>query len=316
MAIKISGNTVIDNNRNLSANTITATTFTGNGASITSAGEFLQILRPVNLSPAQGDTDVQLTPTLKITAFQSTSGATHANTQFQVSYDDTFSNNIIDFYTGANTTLAISSPLLYEVEHYYRARYIDNNGCCSCFSEPTSFTSCLGCNEFVGCALGDSVAGGFYIGTIQPSLGCPQNPCYYLVIAPNSTGCTNCAWGPNGSNPGSLTATDGYFNTYSRMGNSTYPGANWTATRAINGYSDWYMPVGNEATIMNNADLNGCLPLSETLGHVGQMWISQINGRFSEGCYMRICSPQGRGTFGYGSSGQVMGIRAVRRVCF
>lgn len=258
MAIKISDNTIIDDSRNLVANTITATSFTGNGASITSIPtDFLQVLAPVNELPVNGATDVSVTPTLRISRFQPTGAGTHANTQFQISTASDFASTVADVFTGANTTVVIPTALTNDsTEHFFRARYFDNNGCCSAFSEPTSFTT-----ENLINTLGESICGGFYMGTI-----CAAGTCYYLIMAPSATGTASCQWRTNQSGSGvGQVLCDGYNATYNCLGGNldTHPAANFTATRTINGFSDWYLPARNELKQLCVNNVAGCSPAGE-----------------------------------------------------
>jgi len=316
MAIKISGNTIIDDSRNLVANTITATTFTGNAASVTSIPDFLQVLAPTNVSPADGATDQLAQPTLQISSFQGLGTLSiHSNTQFQVSIDSQFSNTEVDVFTGANTTVVIPNILDVETEYFFRARYFVDSGCCSAFSAPTCFTTGAAIEAGV---LGASTCGGFYMGTIDSVVGC-----YYLIMAPNATGCSRCAYRTSRAYSGvGDESTDGYGHTYDHLTSSTYPGGNWARTRTINGFSDWYLPASAELKeLYNNQSF---APAGEGFEHVVS------DGIYLSSTEMRICFPNGsvavimdpdRVDGGSGNSTcndklVARGVRAIRRVPF
>jgi len=82
---------------------------------------------------------------------------------------------------------------------------------------------------------------------------------YYLIVAPNATGCACCDWKTSEtSTAGTCSDVDGYANTYPAMENSTHPAGNWTATRTIGGFSDWYLPAIDELEVFyNNGGGNG-----------------------------------------------------------
>jgi hypothetical protein len=101
-----------------------------------------------------------------------------------------------------------------------------------------------------GMAFGDPYGGGYYMG-----ITCSVNgACYYLIVSPNATGCACCAWKTSlTSTAGTCSLVDGYANTYPALNNTTHPAGHFTATRTINGFSDWYLPAINElSTIYNN----------------------------------------------------------------
>lgn len=238
MAIKISGTTVIDDSQNLcNAGTITANNFIGDGSQLTNAGP-ARIIKPTNTSPATNATGVTTTPTLCASEYFSLYGISHANSQFQVSIDSGFSNTEVDVFTGAVTELTVPSALNASTQHFFRVRYFDECGTCSQFSDATCFTVGTPLQD-----LGFPSCGGFYMGAI-----CAAGSCYYLIMAPNSTGCAACIWrtayfcsATTGEN------FDGYGNTYDSLANpsccAVHPAGNWTATRSIGGFSDWYLPA-------------------------------------------------------------------------
>lgn len=94
-------------------------------------------------------------------------------------------------------------------------------------------------------SIGDVFGGGYYTGAVSS----PAN--YRLVVAPNATGCAQCPYKTeNNVTPGALSVNDGYDNTEFLIGNATHPAANFTATRSINGFSDWYLPARNELNLL------------------------------------------------------------------
>lgn len=105
-------------------------------------------------------------------------------------------------------------------------------------------------------SLGDEYCGGYYIGTTTSLDGSS----YYLIVAPNATGCTSCQWKTTTTTTSGL-STDGYSNTYVSLANSEHPAGNWTATRTINGFTDWYLPASGELQTMYVND--GNLPAGE-----------------------------------------------------
>ena len=237
MAIKISGNTVIDDSRNLTnIGTITANNFIGDGSQLTNI-ETVQVLKPTNTSPADGTTGVSLTPTLCGSTYRSLYGKTHTCSCFQVSECSDFStcNVFTCEIAGACTSLAVpASCLTQTTQHFFRLRYEDQDGCCSNFSDATCFTT-----EALPTVLGQSYTGGFYMGTI-----CAAGSCYYLIMAPNATGCACCVWKTDALCSGvGNDQVNGFGNTYDHLANATHPAGNWTATRSIGGFSDWYLPA-------------------------------------------------------------------------
>jgi len=257
MAIKISGNTVIDDSQNVTnIGTITANNFIGDGSQLTNAGP-VRVLKPVNTSPADNANNVQ--GLLCGSTFFSLYGKDHTCSCFQVSECIDFSDcNVFTCeIAGACTSLQVPCGCLTpSTQHFFRLRYEDADGCCSAFSDATCFTAA---SEFLPTELGDSTCGGFYMGTI-----CAAGSCYYLIMAPNATGCAACKWKTTRTNSGGpCCAADGYCNTYA-FDNSTHPAANWTATRSIGGFSDWYLPASSElGALYTSCPLIGFAPSVE-----------------------------------------------------
>lgn len=310
MAIKVSGNTVISDGRNVVAGTFDATNISANGASLSGIAPSTQIIPPTNISPVDGATDVSLTPTLEITNFEGLFVNTHANTQFQVSIDSGFSNTEVDIFTGANTTVVIPSTLSDGTEHFFRARFIDNNGCCSAFSTTTSFTTLL-----IPSTLGESICGGFYMGTINAA-----GSNYYLIMAPNATGCRTSQFKTSRTSSGvgctGEALCDGYGNTYDHLTDADHRAGAWASQRDIAGFTDWYLPAICELfQLYTNC---ACAPAGEgfpeTSGGGGNYWSSTESNASSaqNACYVSMHT----GCLFNNNKDDTFRERAIRRVAF
>jgi len=187
MAIKISGNTVIDDSRNISVNIFTANNFVGDGSGLTGLPLPDEVLKPTNTSPTDGATGEDLVATLCGSQYFSLYDKTHTCSCFEVSECSDFStcNVFTCEIAGACTSLSVPSGCLAaNTEHFFRLRYEDSDGCCSSFSDATCFTTAP-----LPSTLGESTFGGYYMGTI-----CAAESCYYIIMAPNATGCAVCQW--------------------------------------------------------------------------------------------------------------------------
>ena len=302
MAIKISGTTVVDNSRTFcNIGTATATCFVGDGSAITGVGVD-RIFKPGNQSPADAATDVEVEATLTGTCFVSTVGSRHVCTCFQVSECSDFStcNVFTCEIAGACTSLAVPADCLsLNTQHFFRLRYEDQDGCCSEFSDATCFTTVA-----LPSTLGESTFGGFYMGTI-----CAAGSCYYLIMAPNATGCACCCWRINRtcSGVGSEQA-DGYGNTYDHLANATHPAGNWTATRSIGGFSDWYLPALCE---LNQLYQNcACAPAGEGFVSTDYWTSTEIDARDACSSFL------GNGGSYYNVKTTARCLRVIRRVAF
>lgn len=161
--------------------------------------------------------------------------------------------------------------------------------------------------------------GGYYTGTISS----PAN--YFLIVAPNATGCACCQWmwptthlTGNCSNP-TCNNNNGYWNTYTYLNTQFYPAGNWTATRSIGGFSDWYLPAKNELNVLYTN--KGSMPAGECYAEM-YYW-SSTEYSFNT-AYVQIMGGPGSsatwrkgGTdpYSYAPIGKY-GVRAVRRVSF
>lgn len=167
----------------------------------------------------------------------------------------------------------------------------------SSFPEPVTLGDC------------DPAWGGFYMGTILTS-----GASYYLFVAPNATGCACCQWKTSQtSTSGTCSLDDGYANTYPALENSTHPAGNWTATRTIDGFSDWYIPSIDELEVFyNNGGGEGSgdpLPSGEDFAIARDYWSStENNSRFA--CSLGFFSGSRGGTL----KDSTYRVRAVRRV--
>lgn len=94
--------------------------------------------------------------------------------------------------------------------------------------------------------LGEVFEGGYYTGTITAA-----SSSYFLILSPNATGCACCQWKTTQTDSGMPTdLVNGYNNTYTYLANADHPAGNFTATRSINGFVDWYLPAQDEVTQM------------------------------------------------------------------
>lgn len=214
------------------------------------------ILKPENLGPVDASTTYGANTTLTLSNF---SGfyQLHANTQFQISNSADFAaGNIVEdtgFIAASNTYIFNTSTV---GTYYWRGRYKTSNTIISDYSDNTSWT--IGGLTDPPDGLGCPFQGGYFTGNIDIGGGV----CYYLVLSPNASGCSCCPFkgslGP--PSPGQC-ANDGYFNTYTYFNSATYPAGNWTATRSIGGFSDWYLPGGNE--LLEMYVNRGSMPVGE-----------------------------------------------------
>ena len=305
MAIKLSGNTVIDDSKNvLFANTITATSFTGSGAGITNLPLPDALLKPTNTLPADGATDVSYQSAVICgSQYFSLYGKTHTCSCFQVSECSDFStcNVFTCEIAGAVRGQSIPSGCLSpETQHFFRVRYEDSDGCCTSFSDATCFTTAADPFD----ALGNSVCGGYYMGTV-----CAASTCYYLIMAPNATGCANaCQYRDNTSGSAATCFCDGYGNTYNSLANSSHPAGNWTATRSIGGFTDWYLPARCE--IKTLFDNRASAPAGE--GFPPQDYWSSTDGDNDNAYYQNFSSGGNLARTKTATSK----VRAIRRVAF
>jgi len=288
MAIKVTGTTVINDSREFE-----------------NISDVDQVVRkPTITSPTANETDVDLTPTITGSEYSAVfANGTRDYREFQIDLaTGDFSSPLVSEQVNADS-FTVSSAFSFETEHKVRIRDVDTNGVTSEFSDVVNFTTGGPLD-----VLGSSTCGGFYMGTI-----CAASTCYYLIVAPNATGCNCCQWKTsNTSTSGTCSDTDGYANTYPALENTTHPAGNWTATRTIGGFSDWYLPAIEELEVFYNngggAGTGDPLPSGEDFA-TDRYWSS------TEGSSVGACRP----CFSDGSLGQsyktdAVRVRAVRRV--
>lgn len=154
-------------------------------------------------------------------------------------------------------------------------------------------------------SLGQSYCGGYYTGTI-----CAASTCYYLIVAPNASGCAWCQWKTTWSLSGVCNNADqgvnGFNNTYSHLANAAHPAGNFTATRTIGGYTDWYLPAASELTVMQGLSARCSMPPGE--GYTSNYYWSSTE----DGCYTVVVR-QIIGNQSTGVKTQKCDFRAIRR---
>jgi len=288
MAIKITGTTVINDSRGLE--------------NITDLNNVIK--KPSVTSPTDNETDVDY------------EGLTITGTPYNAVYDNRdyrefevdlatgdFSSPIVSQQVNSDS-LTLTADLAFVTEHKVRIRDVDLDGTVGPFSDVVNFTTTA--NPFS--VLGSATSGGFYMGTIAAA-----GTTYYLVVAPNATGCACCEWKTsNTSTSGTCSLVDGYANTYPALENSTHPAGNWTATRTIGGFSDWYLPAIDELEVFYN---NGAAagtgdPLPSGEDFVSTRYWSSTEYSSTIGCFFYFSN----GSRSIESKNYTQRFRAVRRV--
>jgi len=196
--------------------------------------------------------DVSENPEITTSAFSVTNGSdTHESTDWEVIRT---SDSVTVFSSTGDTSnltsITVTTSLDVSEEYEFRARHNGATFGSSSFGSTTATTAA----SFGPETLGESYEGGFYMGTI-----CAAGTCYYLIVAPNASGCACCQWKTsNTSTSGTSDLCDGFDNTYNSLTNSSHPAGNWTATRTIDGFSDWYLPAIEELQVFyDNGGGNG-----------------------------------------------------------
>jgi len=153
--------------------------------------------------------------------------------------------------------------------------------------------------------LGQVFEGGYYTGVVDIGGGV----CYYMLVAPNATGCSGYSWKTTRtSTSGTWSTVDGVLNT-SNMTNATHRAANWTATRSINGYSDWYLPAISETGTMYTN--KGSMPAGEGFAPSNYWSSTETNAPLAATSACRRSF--GTGTDGTSTKTSSLIVRALRR---
>jgi hypothetical protein len=121
----------------------------GGGRLASSSIKYLRIVNnppntPTPNSPANGATDLGLTPMLQTSAFSDPDGDTHANSQWQVDDNSDFSNPEWDSSESYMPSTQATIPpglLSYGETYHWRVRYKDDRGAWSNWSDSWSFTT-------------------------------------------------------------------------------------------------------------------------------------------------------------------------------
>jgi hypothetical protein len=288
----------------LTANNLTGALPAIDGSQLTGIPLPPEVFTPTNVSPANAATGILETPTLEGSAYLSLYGKTQKSSQWQISTVFDFANTVYDsgevVAVGVTHTVPAGNLSVSQL-YYWRTRYRDTDDAFSEFSTATTFTTAATFDELAGAVFGDAARGGFYIGTI-----CAASTCYALIVAPNATGCACCLWKTTRTaTSGTTSCVDGRSNTYGPMDNATHPAGNWTATRTINGFSDWYLPARDE---LNQLYVNkGTTPAGEGFA-AGGYWSSTENSA-TLACAQNL----GTGNQGYLLKTSICSVRAVRR---
>jgi uncharacterized delta-60 repeat protein len=176
---------------------------------------------------------------LVASAYSDNLGRDHTSSDWQISDDPAFGTTEVESLNDTSnlTSYEVDGGISTEDTFYWRVRYRDSEGNVSAWSTPIEYEVAPPPDT-----LGQSYGGGIYMGTVAAA-----GTCYYLIVAPNATGCAQCQWKTTATaTAGTDSDTDGYANTYGPMDNSDHPAGNWCATRTINGFSDWYLPAIEE----------------------------------------------------------------------
>jgi len=290
MAIKVTGTTVINDSRGLE--------------NVTNINNVIE--KPSITSPTANETEVEFSGlTIAGTAYSALFDGTRDYREVQVDLSSgDFSSPVLTQQENSDS-VTLTTDLAGETEFKVRIRDVDTDGIASEFSDAVTFTTK---STLELTTLGQSCCGGFYMGTI-----CAASTCYYLIVAPNSSGCACCGWKTSQTfTSGTGDRCDGYANTYPALANSTHPAGNWTATRTIDGFSDWYMPAIEELRVFyDNGGGNGAgdpLPSGEDFG-TSDFWSSTENGTLNACSFYFYNGTQ----FDNGNKALSSRVRAVRR---
>ena len=262
---------------------------------------------PEGVSPTVEDDVFQdETFTLSASEYFNLLGLDHASSDWQISTDPAFGT------TEVNVSADTANLESYEVTggistvdtFYWRVRYRDSEGNVSDWSDAIEFENIIPPPD----TLGQAYQGGIYMGTIAAA-----GTCYYLIVAPNATGCASCQWKTTRTaTAGTDSLVDGFANTYGPLDNADHPAGNFCATRTINGFSDWYLPAVDELETFYN---NGATGDNESVIGSGEAFASFSYWSSTEGSADFACILVFRTGSRYSNVGKTTPIRlrAVRR---
>lgn len=142
-----------------------------------------------------------------------------------------------------------------------------------------------GTYKIVPSVYGQAYGGGFYAGKIVDG-----GVTYYLIVAPNASGYSIKAFGPNGAAlPAATNTTTNGLASSNSMNSATYPAAYFCRGLNIAGFTDWYLPSRDELEILYR-NLKGTTSANLVAG----AWRSAAN----------------MGASGYGLDNQANGVNA------
>jgi hypothetical protein len=159
-----------------------------------------------NVEPLNNAIDIDSSSTIILEPY--IIGIGHTDTNIQIATDSLFSNLVIDYTAGSPIT-SYDMPtdnLNTSTQYFWRYRYKDSYRDWCKFSEPTSFTTA---SSFVFAQLGDSIAGGIFVGEFEGN---------NLVLSTQSAETTG-DW---------------------------FEARDYAANLVYNGYDDWVIPNHNE----------------------------------------------------------------------
>lgn len=195
------------------------------------------VAQPAITAPANGDTNIMETPTLKSSTFLVQGGQdTHASSDWQVwtGHNGTGTKvyELLNSPTDKTSTTIPAGKLVSSTKYYVRTRQTGAALGASAWSPDVSFTTAV---SFVPTIPGTPYQGGYYVGRMtqtDPATGTTAE--YALVIAPKSSGESvraivdypNASW------------SDGLGNLAKSQGDDA---STWVKSLTIGGYSDWYV---------------------------------------------------------------------------
>lgn len=213
---------------------------------------------PSIISPGNGETEVQETPQIVSSAFNSVTAESHSYSDWVIRNNSTSSVVYeVNASSSNKTTLSVPAGILEENTTYNVAvRYYGSVTGYTPWSNLVVFTTQEEFFVFEPSNAGESFGGGYYSGgnvIIDGNL-------YAIIVAPRTQGGVNTstlAWSTNSS----VTATDvsnskrndGYANqeyfksTYGNL--DDFPAMKFCDDLSINGMTDWYLPSKDEMEV-------------------------------------------------------------------